>query len=311
MKCIGWDVGVLTLSYCILEYNESEKEYNENENNKKNLIRGTNISVNKWGIINIINDEENDFKCKSKMKNGKICNKTAKYKSKLEKSEIECYCKTHLPKNTKDYAEIKKKNSKTTSIFEICQKLIDKLDNLPEILDVDEICIENQPKFNPKMKTIAAMVYSYYVIRGFKDLQIKRIKKIKYVAARSSLKYIPNYPDFRYIPIKSKNKYKIKKDKAIQFCKYLLEGNEKLEYLKDYKKQDDLSDSFLLIFSDMMTYKVKTKKKCLIKPDKIIKKINENEESEEETEIEGEEDFEEIEGDDLSNMMDQLSMKYP
>ena len=41
------------------------------------------------------------------------------------------------------------------------------LDAITEMLHVDEILIENQPTLiNPTMKTVASLLYGYFVLRG-------------------------------------------------------------------------------------------------------------------------------------------------
>ena len=42
MKILSWDIGIINLSYCIINYNEETKE--------KNILN--------WGIINLIENPE-------------------------------------------------------------------------------------------------------------------------------------------------------------------------------------------------------------------------------------------------------------
>ena len=96
MKILSWDVGIINLSYCILEKNEMG------------------IKILQWGIINL-----------------------------METPEM-------------------KKNRNL--LFENIPK---KLHELPYLLNVDKVVIENQPSLkNPQMKSIQMIVYSYFLMYG-------------------------------------------------------------------------------------------------------------------------------------------------
>ena len=60
MRVCSWDVGIKNLAYCVLE------KVSDNE-----------FSIIKWGIINIIEDDQH--KCSSNMKNGTKCTHNAIY----------------------------------------------------------------------------------------------------------------------------------------------------------------------------------------------------------------------------------------
>ena len=78
MKLISFDVGIKNMAYCILE------------------IQGSQININNWGILNLMDDENISYECdcKNKPKNKKTppsnCGKKAKY-SKNNKY----YCEKH------------------------------------------------------------------------------------------------------------------------------------------------------------------------------------------------------------------------
>ena len=57
--------------------------------------------------------------------------------------------------------------------------LIHKLDKYPEILDVDIVLLEKQPKMNPKMRIMAEAVRSYLIFRGLID-NPKKFKMFNY-----------------------------------------------------------------------------------------------------------------------------------
>ena len=82
MKILSWDVGIINLSYCILNCNE--KAWN----------------IEDWGNINLTNRES--FKCIN-------CKKNASYYTDI--SNINYYCKKHLPVlSCKNYDELFRTN---------------------------------------------------------------------------------------------------------------------------------------------------------------------------------------------------------
>lgn len=86
------------------------------------------------------------------------------------------YCSIHKNSSLKRWAKeitltkytTAKCNTFTTD--ELKLSLINNLDKLPELLKVDEVCIENQPTLkNPKMKALSDSLYTYFLIRGIVD----------------------------------------------------------------------------------------------------------------------------------------------
>ena len=66
--------------------------------------------------------------------------------------------------------KIKKKNAKNTDLDTVKMNMWYKLDKIPNLLEVDEVIIENQPSLrNPKMKSIAETLYNYFLCRGIID----------------------------------------------------------------------------------------------------------------------------------------------
>ena len=121
MKVLSWDVGIINLSYCIIEELENKEGF----------------TILQWGIINL-----------------------------METPEM-------------------KKNRNL--LFENIPK---KLAELPFLLDVDKVVIENQPSLkNPQMKSIQMIVYSYFLMYG-KVLNVneQKIKDICFCNASNKLK---------------------------------------------------------------------------------------------------------------------------
>lgn len=236
MKVLSFDIGMKHLAMCKLEYIEGR------------------FSILFWKCINIIHDENKKeiLVCGHKLKNGKICNKTSSMKRiNINNEEInEIYlCKIHYKMHKKiynedEYKEIKKPKKVKISKLNIyylskqLSKCLDELDD--DIFNVDYILLENQPRFNIRMKCFASMLFQYCTM---KTLYNENLKQILYVHAKDALKLY----DGPKIENKSNNKYKNKKDNSIIVTKYLLKDqNEWLLFLDSQKtKLDDLCDAFL------------------------------------------------------------------
>lgn len=284
-RILGWDIGIKNLAYCILEIDDNKNKkcvaqqkngqkcnkqakWQSNEllfcgkHKKKNSTQLTNSNCN-WNIVdwNLINLLDDPPVCNQLTKVGKVCGKKASFVK-----DNSYYCGTHNKSVAKDTKSIKKTNCKNVSIMNLNLALIKHIDEIPLLLETDIILLENQPNFNSRMKTLAGTLFGCLLTRGIVDKPEteRRIKTIKYAAARSELKYCGKYPAFQY-PVfvfnnkiktkKQKQKYDYKKKKGKAFCQFLIKNNNETEYLKFYnanKKQDDLADAFLLAFQEMM-----------------------------------------------------------
>ncbi len=71
MKVLSWDVGIINLAYCIIEYLDNDWK------------------ILDWGIINLTNRQK--YKCIK-------CGKNASCYTDLDNKEV-YYCKKHLPKD--------------------------------------------------------------------------------------------------------------------------------------------------------------------------------------------------------------------
>lgn len=199
-----------------------------------------------------------DDKCTYTLpKKGSVCNKPSSFTSNGSH-----YCKTHaeLIKNaTKKNAELKKiKRTKATSTNpdELCEKMYTKLDAIPGITDINEVLIENQPTLkNPSMKTVACMLFSYFVLRGRLDKADNKITKIRFISPSNKLKVdtdqikkivtsITDKDRIHTVLIKLLNKYletteTIKLDHHIPTDKLTKTINLILTYLMDKKTTSD------------------------------------------------------------------------
>lgn len=128
--------------------------------------------------------------------------------------------------------------------------LFERLDAIPDLLQVQAVCIENQPSFkNPRMKAVADSLYSWYLIRGKIDRirsQLTPIHKVFFVSPSNKLKIKGFEETIQEEIANSSNKYKTVKNLSIKYCKELLHYEpEYIRHLESYKKQDDIADVFL------------------------------------------------------------------
>lgn len=126
-----------------------------------------------------------------------------------------------------------------------------KLNEIPELLNVDIVVIENQPSLkNPQMKSIQMILYSYFLILGKvigSENTTSYIEKIEFCSASNKLK-VYDGPTITLSNKKNSDKltYSEKKKLAIEHAKYYLEKNIDYKiFFNENQKKDDLSDSLL------------------------------------------------------------------
>ena len=138
----------------------------------------------------------------------------------------------------------KVKKTRRTPDQQMCRNLFNYLDSVPMINEIDIIVIENQPFKNPTMRVVEGWLVSYFTIRNI-DHNLKR-KIVKY-----SPKYkLKCYKGPIEAPVTNgKNtrgkKYNRRKKLGVLHTEKLVQGSDYEDVLRDSKKADDLSDSFL------------------------------------------------------------------
>ena len=150
-----------------------------------------------------------------------------------------------------------------------------KLYELPQLLNVDIVVIENQPCLkNPQMKSIQMILYSYFLILGKVigngNNSSSYIESIDFCSASNKLKVYDGpkivlsektsrkkkiveeikeevKEEDKIIKKENTLKYADKKRLAIEHAKYFLEKQKliHIEFFNNHKKKDDLADSFL------------------------------------------------------------------
>jgi len=232
MRILSFDIGMKHLAMCKIEYVE----------NKYNILF--------WDCINIVKTNNIDknqhlYQCKHELKTKKICNRSSSYLKNSTLPLCKIHYKMHIKKfpesEYKDISKPKKVKVSKLSVHYLSKQLaisLDKLDD--EIFDVDYILLENQPRFNIRMKCFASMLFQYCSMRTINN---ERLKKILYVHPKDAL----NIYDGPELDKPYKNKYSNKKYHGILVTKYLLrEQPHMLVFLENQPtKLDDLCDSFL------------------------------------------------------------------
>lgn len=111
------------------------------------------------------------------------------------------------------------------------------------ILDAEtHVVIEKQPSFNPKMRTVAAALYTYFLIRG--QLDSDTVDKLLYFSPKHKIQLCAKrLPE---TPIPKSKRYRLHKKMAVEECAERISHSDTLsQFYKSHKKKDDLADSYL------------------------------------------------------------------
>ena len=209
-----------------------------------------------------IKELQTDIRCVHNLKNKKLCGKNATYyKTQKDSQNLKdiFYCTTHKNSSLTTEKEdsvlqlVTKKKANKVSIDLVLKQLMIKLDEIPELLQVDKIIIENQPSLkNPKMKTVSSALYSYFLIRGIIDKNKTKstIEAIKFISPSNKLKV--DADNTLKVLSKAQNsdiKYKLTKSLGIKYCKQLIQHDINsiilFNKLTETDKPDDLCDAML------------------------------------------------------------------
>jgi len=263
MKLLSIDVGIKNLSFCLFEYDLTDK-----------ILKG----ILKWDNINL--SQKDNFECIEVDKNG-LCGKPSKFikydkcyclkhskkqvylhpiseltnaslnklkvadlvtlmmkygidydkSTKLTKPQLVEKCNQYVDANC--FLPIKKNNASKTNLVTIGQNIQYKLNDILGEQTIDLIIIENQigPLAN-KMKTIQGMLAQYFIMRH-KDINIE------FVSAINKLKKYST----------EKIDYKERKKLGVKVCSEFVSNDNKFkeweQFFQKHTKKDDLSDCFL------------------------------------------------------------------
>ena len=132
---------------------------------------------------------------------------------------------------------------------DLCLSLLKKFDEIPELLQVDKVLIENQPSYiNPTMKSISNFIFSYFIRKGIyeKNISHSTITDVAFCSPSNKIKVGGSKANDKIENTNIEKVYKVTKKLGIKFCKTLINDNDTyLQLLNNHKKKDDLADAFL------------------------------------------------------------------
>jgi hypothetical protein len=279
-KILSFDVGIKNLAYCLMT--KKDNFITIKDWNIINLVEDRDLcsyelrTKNKCGkiarfVCNRINEESSETNitlCKAHStkfipsidkledNNTFICNHL-KCKNPasvvIQNNKNWSFCDKHEKDTKKILTQFKPKkllgqNCSQQPLQELSIKLFTKLDSMKDFLDVEEVLIENQPSLkNPNMKTIATLLYSYFVFRGIIDKNKTKsiLNNVKFISPSNKLKVMKGVTDEKLGKAKDKREeYEITKGLGLIYCQTLINENEK-KFLENHVKKDDLCDSYL------------------------------------------------------------------
>ena len=185
--------------------------------------------------------------------------------------------------NKKEFIKIiKQKKVSSINLTQLADALYDEVDKHPCVLDASIVLLENQPVLkNPTMKSVQIFLYSYYVIKGYKDVN-KAVNKIQCYMASKKLDIIKLMPLDVYNNIKEelkniKSQYTRNKKIAVRLTENILSSKSincsKYETLfNNSKKKDDLSDALLMTIHYLEKENIKNTKIKEIDDSPLIKR---------------------------------------
>lgn len=254
MRLLSWDVGIINLSYCLIEYNNDKKNpsweiidwdiINLTDRDKIKCFQcGANPS-----LMQCIDGCEILYTCKNHSKNvntklapfddycqpvtggincqfkgKKECDKIIKY-TFTKGMNLHYYCNTHAKSEYKkleksiELKPYKQKAVRDINLDELRLKLIRTLDDKPLLLTATQVLIENQPTLkNPRMKAISSTIYDFYLIRGIvdKDITNSNVNLVKYMCPSNKLKLANDGDTQKLVKLKGQEAKTYKLTKAL------------------------------------------------------------------------------------------------
>lgn len=214
MSCLGIDIGLKTLSLCV--------------------INGRNIQL--WDTYNVMNAPVCCF----------VCSRNAKYSTPSN-----AYCGIHSRK-IKDKKPLKTKKISSYSLQEIASKIILKFEEILEANrlvfdDVSSIVLELQPNINQKMKFTSHVLFTILT-----SLYLHKKCSIKFERASTKLKKInSSATTFMKNTYANRKKRSVEYVTKCLDSDKLTNSKDYLDTLLNTTKRDDLCDSFLLSYGNL------------------------------------------------------------
>ena len=161
-------------------------------------------------------------------------------------------------------------NANKISLSALGKTMFGRLDQIPEFLGVDLVLIENQPTLiNPTMKTIASMLFSYFLLRGVHDKPTTRsaIVDVRFCSPANKINIGEKVDKVDKVgkaegkvgkavdkvevvdkveEIDKRRVYRLTKQTSTRYCRALIGDNpEYLAMMDRHTKKDDLADAYM------------------------------------------------------------------
>ena len=274
MKVLSWDVGIINLAYCFIDYDYDTKTFKILDWDVINLTDRDKMKCTQCNANpSFYQSSSNMYYCKNHMKNANIipptfeslftendkntccyegktvCGKKSKYQNEGALCNVHAKSKYKSIQNTFKLVKHTKKAINTMSMDDFLYKLIMELDKRPHLLQCDRVYIENQPTMkNPRMKTISVTLYNFYMIRGMIDKKI--ISAVHFMAPSNKLKLADDGDKKELVKVKNDDNesktYKLTKALGVKYCLEMISDMpEWVERFNSHKKKDDMADCFL------------------------------------------------------------------
>ncbi len=216
MKILSWDVGIINLSYCIIDYDENTKTKN----------------IYKWGIINLIDDP-------SMKKNMNLVFENIP--RKLYENDFLLNVDGVVIENQPSLKNPKMKSIQMIvySYFLMYGKILNTQENKINFID---FCNASN-----KLKVYKGPVISLEDLKK-KKKKIDNNSSIKDFITEDKKNELEIKEHVEKQKKSTKLSYSDKKKMAVEHVKYFLNENndiENLEFFNNHKKKDDLADSYL------------------------------------------------------------------
>jgi hypothetical protein len=269
---VSWDIGIKNLAYCIIIFTDNSFNIikwdiiNLSDDRMKceHILKGGSGTCEKIAkhifCIKETGDEKKYY-CKTHIKKADYkliiplddikCDKCKQYAVKVVDGTDIGWCEKHCAVESGKYKRrcIRKIDQSCTkqSKGKLAESMYAKLDEIPQMMQVNEVLLENQPVLkNPTMKSIGDLLFGYFIIRGVCDNKgLFDVANVRHISASGKLKVNKNNSDTQLKKGKNdKDVYNITKDLGIKYTTALI-NEEDLKHLNTYKKKDDLCDAFL------------------------------------------------------------------
>ena len=139
---------------------------------------------------------------------------------------------------------VMKEDSKDILLWELLctsgkiQNILDHLGSLDYFYAKDEdyvIVIERQPRCNPKMRVISAIIETYFLMSKPQEIKMSIRKPHPMDKWRKT----------SYWNTESLKKYSSRKKISVDMCRLLIKSPTWREHMEGFKKKDDLADCFI------------------------------------------------------------------